>query len=796
MNRRISIFCILWVLLSSISVCAQNISSSIDSGKKLFIASCAGCHGEDGTGGGLGPGILVVKQSRATSRDALRNLITKGILEVGMPAFPMPAPELESIIDYFYSLKAPSGNQQALGTSAPDGDFRAGFQFFNGKGTCSGCHSIHGQGGTSGPDLTEVIRHRSLPQIEQALKHPGSLPPVTPVRGARTTGQKTYRAVHLELKSGITLHGIILQETKFDLQFQGTDGSLHLLTPDQIFRRTNDGKSIMPIVPMTQKEKKDLLTYLVHVSSHPKDPDILPQTPVQAGISFSSIASPRSGEWPTYNGNIGGNRYSQLTQIHSENVSRLSPKWTFTLPGTHRPLETTPVVVDGIMYVTAANECYALDARTGRQIWRYARPRTEGLVPTGDAITGINRGVAILGARVFMVTDNAHLLALHRFTGQLLWEVEMADYRQNYAATAAPLVVNDLVISGISGGDEGVRGFLSAYKASTGERVWQFWTAPAPGEPGSETWVGDSIHHPGASTWMTGTYDSESGLLYWGVGNPGPDHNGDQRKGDNLYSCSILALDPATGKLRWYRQLTPHNLHDWDATQTPMVVNTSFQGRPRKLLVQSNRNGFFYVMDRLTGELLLAKPFIRNMTWATGVDTNGRPILVPGNEPTYGGTRVCPGPAGATNWISPAFDPTSNLYFVLAHEACAIFTKADEKFEIGKSFYGGSTRRAPGDTGKKYLRAIDLNTGNIRWEIADIGGMILESGLMATAGNLVFYGDNTGNFIAADSRNGSLLWHFNTNLNFKAGPMTYTSDGQQRVAIAAGSTIFSFGLPD
>ena len=279
------------------------------------------------------------------------------------------------------------------------------------------------------------------------------------------------------------------------------------------------------------------------------------------------------------------------------------------MPGTRRALEDTPQVIDGIMYVTGSNECFALDARTGRQIWHYARPRTKDLVPTGDAISGINRGVAVLGDRVFMITDNAHLIALQRYTGQLVWDTEMADYKQNYGATQAPLAVGDLVISGISGGDEGVRGFLSAYKASTGERVWRFWTVPAPGEPGSETWVGTSINHPGSSTWMTGTYDPETDILYWGVGNPGPDFNGDQRKGDNLYSCSILALNPKTGKAHLVSpDVTPHNTNDWDATQTPMLVDADFHGQPRKLLLQANRNGFFYVLDRLTGDFLTGGP--------------------------------------------------------------------------------------------------------------------------------------------------------------------------------------------
>ena len=313
-------------------------------------------------------------------------------------------------------------------------------------------------------------------------------------------------------------------------------------------------------------------------------------------------------------------------------MANLASKWMFPVPGAPRALDMTPVVVDGVMYVTSVNEAFALDARSGREIWHYSRPRSQGLA--GDAASGINRGVAVLGDRVFMVSDNAHLFALHRFTGQLMWEPEMADSHQNYGSTGAPLAVNDLVIAGVSGGDEGIRGFLDAYKASTGERVWRFWTILAPGEPGSETWKGRASEQGCGATWLTRTYDPETRLLYWPTGNPCPDYNGDERQGDNLYTASVLALEPETGKLKWYYQFTPHDLHDWDATETPMLVDATFRGQARKLMVQGNRNGFFYVLDRLTGKVLLANPFVKKLTWASGVGPDGRPILLPGNEPT------------------------------------------------------------------------------------------------------------------------------------------------------------------
>ena len=292
------------------------------------------------------------------------------------------------------------------------------------------------------------------------------------------------------------------------------------------------------------------------------------------------------------------------------------------------------------------------------------------------------------------------------------------------------------MIAGVSGGDEGNRGFLDAYKASTGERAWRFWTVPARGEPGSETWVGKALEHGCAATWLTGTYDPDARLLYWPTGNPCPDYNGDERKGDNLYSNSVLALDPDTGKLKWHFQFTPHDLHDWDATETPMLVDTTFRGRERKLLLHADRNGFFYVLDRLTGELLLAEPFVKGITWASGIGKDGRPILLPGNEPAAEGTRTCPSVAGATNWPSTAFSPTTGLFYLMAEESCSIYSKNDDWWVRGQSFYGGATRRSPSDVSAKFLRALDVQTGKIVWEIPGLGGSILASGLMSTAGGL------------------------------------------------------------
>ncbi len=467
----------------------------------------------------------------------------------------------------------------------------------------------------------------------------------------------------------------------------------------------------------------------------------------------------------------------------------------FPIPGAPRALEDTPVVVDGVMYVTAVNEAYALDARSGREIWHYSRPRSQGLA--GDAASGINRGVAVLGDRVFMVTDNAHLFALHRFTGQLLWDVEMADSHQNYGSTSAPLVVNDLVIAGVSGGDEGVRGFLDAYKASTGEHVWRFWTIPAPGEPGSETWSGRALEHGCGATWLTGTYDPEARLLYWPTGNPCPDYNGDERKGDNLYTASVVALDPGHRQAEMVlpvhaprpARLGRHRNAGAGGRRVPRpAAQAAAAGQPQRLLLRArpaHRQG-------------AAGGAVRQEADLGQRHRAGRPAQAAARQRADRGraTVVCPAVAGAANWPSDAYNPATGLFYMFAEESCNIYSKNDLWWEAGKSFYGGGTRRAPGENEDgKILKAIDIQTGKTAWEIPDIGGGILGSGLMATAGGLIFYGDGSGALVAADATTGKLLWHFNTSQTWKGGPMTYRLDGKQYIGVAAGNTILAFALP-
>lgn len=505
------------------------------------------------------------------------------------------------------------------------------------------------------------------------------------------------------------------------------------------------------------------------------------------------LASPPAANWISYNGDYSGRRYSSLSEIDTGNVSRLRAEWVFHVRNSDR-LEVTPVVFNGMMFVTAANDAFALDARTGRVVWHHAHPITEGLID--DASRHINRGVGVWRNRVYMQTDNAHLLCLDARSGNLIWDVAYADWNKNYGATSAPLIVKDKVLVGTSGGDDGVRGFVAAYDAMTGKLAWRFWTIPGPGEFGSDSWPGEMYLRGGGTTWMPGTYDPELNTVFWGTSNPAPDFEGSVRPGDDLYTDCVLALDADTGKLKWYYQFTPHDLFDFDSLETPMLINAVYKGEPRKLLVEANRNGFIYVLDRTSGKFLSAAPFAEKLTWAKGIDAQGRPIRT-GVKPTPEGTRVCPAFAGATNWYSPSYSESSHLVYFLALEDCETFFSRPQPqvFKEGETYYSTGVKRLPGEASQKILLAYNLDTGAFAWKYPQVGHGHSSGGVMATAGNLVFFGDDGASFEAVDAQSGKPLWHFNTGLDMSASPMSYAIGGKQYVAIAAGSDVFSFALP-
>jgi acido-empty-quinoprotein group A len=498
------------------------------------------------------------------------------------------------------------------------------------------------------------------------------------------------------------------------------------------------------------------------------------------GLDPALLLEPPTNTWPTYNGDYTGRRYSTLEQINSKNVDSLALAWVFSTHGL--TLKSTPLEVNGILYFTSPDNVWAVDARFGKEIWHYEKKSEGGKIG--------HRGVAMYNDYLYFETGDAHLVSLNAKDGKERWVVELADSKLGYFGTMAPLVVRDHVIVGVSGDSTDIRGMLLSVDPETGAIQWRWYVEPDPGEPGSETWPkdNDAIRHGGGMTWMTGTYDPALNLIYWGTGNPNPVMVGDSRLGDNLYTCSIVALNPDTGKLVWYFQPSPHDVHDWDAVQTPIIFDADFKGKPRKLLAQASRNGFFFVLDRTNGQHLLTSTFI-DQTWASGVDSRGRPIAKPDAIPSAAGTLAAPGSDGATNWMAPSFDPQTNLFYVNAHRLFAIFYRTvDGKVEG----WGGRDQNLWGNS---TLRALDYRTGKVVWN-HEIGDGEAFSGILTTAGHLLFGSDTQGNLIALDPATGKSLWHLSVGAPMQSSPMTYQIDGRQYVLMAVQDHLYAFALPE
>jgi alcohol dehydrogenase (cytochrome c) len=534
---------------------------------------------------------------------------------------------------------------------------------------------------------------------------------------------------------------------------------------------------------------------------------LLPRVHAQVTYDRLVRAAQEPKNWLMYNGNYTSNRYTLLKQVDPETVKNLEQKWVFQ-GNVIGNWEATPLVVDGIMYVTQRpNDVVALDAKSGRAFWiyRYNTPTDQ------KACCGANnRGVAMLGDRLFMGTLDAHLVAIDAKLGRPLWNITVADYKAGYSITLAPLVVKDKVIIGVGGGEYGIRGFIAAYDAATGKEAWRFNTIPGPGEPGHDTWEGDDWKTGGAPVWITGSYDPTLNLTYWGVGNPGPDWNPDQRRGDNLYSDSVVALDPDTGKLRWHFQFTPHDSYDYDAVQIPVLADMNWNGTIVKLMLWGNRNGYYYTLDRETGKFLVGRPFVK-VNWASGLDEKGRPIQTPPKP----GDPVWPGNQGGTNWYPPAYSPRTGLFYLSAWENYAtIYRREEAEYQPGRFFVGGTftvvgpapntpgmptLRRGPINTwteavGTGAVIAVDPKTGEHKWkfEMSDVS----DSGMLTTASDLLFTGGREGYFQALDARTGKLLWKANLGGQIVAGPMSYEVDGKQYIATIAGQNLVAFALRD
>jgi alcohol dehydrogenase (cytochrome c) len=493
----------------------------------------------------------------------------------------------------------------------------------------------------------------------------------------------------------------------------------------------------------------------------------------------AALSKPATDTWPTYNGDYSGKRFSPLDQINATNVNSLTLAWVFHPRAS--TIKATPLEVNGVLYFTVPDNVWAVDARYGREIWHYHRESE------GDHIG--NRGLAMYKNWLYFTTPDSHIVCLDAKDGTVRWIVELADPKLGYFATMAPLIVRDHVIVGVSGDVTDIRGFLESLDPETGQIQWRWYTEPDPGQPGSETWPNDAdaLLHGGGMTWMTGTYDPDLNLLYWGTGNPNPVLAGDARPGDNLYTCSIVAISPDTGKLAWYFQPSPHDVHDWDAVETPVLFDADFNGKPRKLLAQASRNGFYFLLDRTNGQHLVTAPFI-DQTWAKGVDSRGRPIAKPESAPSPDGSLVEPGSDGASNWMAPSFDPQTALFYVTARRIFSIF-------------YLTTSGKAEGWAGRDInlwanstLRALDYRTGKVVWN-HELGNGESISGILTTAGHLLFSADNSGNLLALDPATGKTLWHLNAGGKLDASPMTYQLDGRQYLLFAVQDILYAFALP-
>ncbi len=732
---------------------------SVSEGRRLFQENCSACHGDTGKGG-RGPDLTSGAWKHGGSdAEIVRNTL-RGIPGTQMPAIAITELEAMKIVKFLRSLGKPGDVVELTGS------VEAGRELFFKNERCAECHMYGGRGGIRAADLTDIRSRSDVARINQGMARP-------------------IRMARVRLRSGQRVEGIVKGEDTFSLRLMDAQKRWHLLDR----RGIEIEEYSIPHPPLSSGEISDLLAFLMRGDQR-YNPDPAWRPAADFNVSFDRLrrAQTEPRNWLTYWGDLRGHHYSGLGQITPANVSRLRSAWTAQLGGT--TIETTPLVVDGMMFVTGPlNNVTALDARTGKVVWRYSR-RLPDVASHCTVMT--NRGLAILGDRLFLATLDMHLIAFDAKSGNIIWDVVQDDYRKGISNTHAPLAIDGKIIVGVTAGECALTGFIDAFDAATGRHLWRTATIPTPGDPNRRTWIPESsADYGGAPTWMTGTYDSESRTIYWMTGNPGPDYDGTVRGGDNLYSCSVVALDEATGRMKWWFQFTPHDVHDWDANETPVLIDGIVNGRKRRLLVTAQRNAFYYVLDRETGEFITGQPFAKQ-TWAKGLDAKGRPIILPDTSPTPGGNRVCPDAAGAANWGSPSFDRLNQQLLVSVRETCATYTSVTKSPVPGQGFTGGGVEvdpgRAPG-----FIRALDYLTGRIRWSFPIHTGAS-STGVVATAGGVAFASSNDGHLIALEQRTGRYLWHYYAGATIVASPISYAVDGDQYVAIAAQSAILTFKL--
>lgn len=759
-------------------------AEAIAAGRTLYGQVCQACHGGNAAGSERGPSLANGVFRRGSLDGELFLNIRNGIAGTQMPPFSgFKTEQIWQVVSYLRSL----AGGMARTNESVSGNVAAGEALFFRKAGCANCHAVNARGGIVGPDLSgagassvAAIRGKILgtPVVEPGRR-----------RGRRGASGGAVTVVTAE---GKTIRGVRKSEDTFTLHLMDLTGKLHLMDKSKLRELRVEEGSVMPSFAgkLSEGEVTDLVAYLKARTG--RDLGETAKAAIAGGLSYERIrnSAAEPGNWLTYWGNYQGHHFSPLEQIGLGNAKNVQMRWAAQMPGDSL-IEATPIVIDGVMYTTGMpGEVFALDARTGMEIWSYKRKQK---VVNPFESNRFVRGVAVLGNRVYFGTLDAAVICLDARTGLPLWEVQVADTMEGYSVTAAPLPVKDRIFVGVAGGEYGARGFLDAYDAVSGKRLWRIHTTPGPGELGNDTWKGDSWKRGGAGTWLTGSYDAELDTLYWTTGNPGPDMDGEVRKGDNLFSCSVLALDPATGKRKWHYQFTPNDTHDWDANIDVVLADKVIDGKPRKLLYQANRNGMFYALDRVTGEFLFGTPFV-TQTWNKGFDEKGRPIRTPGSDSTPEGARVAPGLGGGTNWQSPSYDAATGYLYVVYSDAPQVYVRTPQEFELGKGYWGG--RSMP--TGEKTsagIKAIDTATGKTVWDFPISRGS-LAAGVLATKSGLLFASTSEGNFLVLEAKTGKLLSRYYTGGTIASSPMSYSVGEKQFVAVGSGGVLYSFGLPD
>ncbi len=781
--------------------------AAIREGARLFDQICAQCHGNGAVGDARAPALNTGTFAHGGGDADIFKTIRQGVPRTEMDAYrDYSDDQVWQLVAYIKSLAptAPArGNAAATGAALP-GNPAAGEALFFGKADCSSCHDINGRGGAVGPDLSGAAQLTPAAVRQKILNPSVAMPAGGGGRGGRGGGAPV--TVVVTQRDGRVLRGVRRSEDTFSVQIIDAKGIMHSVDKLKVASVRTEATSLMPAYAdsLTTSEVDDLVAYVT--AQHGRNPAVTSAAQIPGGIAFERLkataAEPQN--WPMYWGNYQGTHFSALKQIDTSNVRQLQAVWATPIPG-DSILEATPIVVDGIMYVTGSGNpltVTALDARTGRQIWRYTRQQP---VRSPFENNRFNRGVAVLGNRLFVGTLDAVLICLDARSGGVLWQVTMADTMEGYELTSPPLVLKDKVIMGISGGEYAIRGFVDAYDAATGKRLWRFNTIPGPGEFGHDTWKGDSWQKGGGAAWLTPTYDAELNQIYIPVGNPAPQLDRTIRGDglDNLFSCSVVALDPDTGTRKWHYQFTPNDGHDWDSTEDMILVDRVWHGRPRKLLLHADRNGMFYVLDRTTGAFLQATPYVYQ-NWNAGFDDKGRPIGTPGwNSSPEANRLIYPSLVGGTNFQAPSYSATTGLFYLEYMESNTQYTSAPAAFGKGEQYIGRPTGRggAPAVRGPNDppnsagIKALDPETGRTVWQF-EISQGSLTTGVLATAGNVVFGAIRDGNIAALDARTGAPLWHFQTGAALAASPISYAVDGRQFVALAAGNFVYGFALPE